>query len=447
MKVTLIQPASPASGVSGAFFFRNIPSQGLIQLEALSPLPWDVQRINENVEPIDFDEPTDVVGITALTSLAPRAYEIAGEYRARGVPVIMGGIHASVYPEEAAQHVDCVVLGEADEIWPNILADVAAGTLQPIYRARRPASLDFRFARRPSRTKTVRISKLLPLKSTYTYYQTGRGCPIGCEFCSVAEFNGKQMRKRSIPELVADIKTELREHHVDYLVFMDDNIVGDKAYARELFAALAPLNVKWMSQTDIRIADPDIIDLAVESGLTMVFLGLESIDPETLACTASTAKRKWRSRYEAAIQALHNRGVSVVGSFMIGSDTDPEGVGRATARWAIEQKLETAIFYILTPLPGTRLFSRLETEARILTRDWRAYDVTYCIFDPEGTKTPHDVESEASEAHQRFYSICAIIRRITRSAAWNKLILLLFMNADFRIHGRRMLSPYSPPLH
>ena len=255
------------------------------------------------------------------------------------------------------------------------------------------------------------------------------------------------MRKRSIPELIADIETELQEHHVDYLVFMDDNIVGDKAYARELFAALAPLKVKWMSQTDIRIADPDIIDLAVESGLTMVFLGLESIDPETLARTASTVKKKWRDKYEPAIQTLHNLSVSVVGSFMIGSDSDPEGVGRATARWAIEQKLETAIFYILTPLPGTRLFNRLETEARILTRDWRAYDVTHCIFEPDGTKTPLDVESEASEAHQRFYSIFAIIRRITRSTAWNKLTLLLFMNADFRIHGRREPLPYSPALH
>ena len=166
MKVTLIQPGSPASGITGAFFFRNIPSQGLIQLEALTPPSWDVQTINENVETIDFDAPTDVVGITALTSLAPRAYEIAQEYHARGVPVIMGGIHASVYPEEAMQHVDCVVVGEADEIWPDILNDVAAGTLQPLYRAQRPASLDFTFQRRPNRTKTVRISKLFPVKST-----------------------------------------------------------------------------------------------------------------------------------------------------------------------------------------------------------------------------------------------------------------------------------------
>ena len=435
MKVTLIQPGSPASGITGAFFFRNIPSQGLIQLEALTPPSWDVQTINENVETIDFDAPTDVVGITALTSLAPRAYEIAQEYHARGVPVIMGGIHASVYPEEAMQHVDCVVVGEADEIWPDILNDVAAGTLQPLYRAQRPASLDFTFQRRPNRTKTVRISKLFPVKSTYTYYQTGRGCPIGCEFCSVAEFNGKQMRKRSIPELIADIKTELQEHDVDYLVFMDDNIVGDKTYARELFTALIPLNIKWLSQTDIRIADPDIIDLAVESGLTMVFLGLESIDPETLAHAASTIKKRWRNKYEPAIQALHDRGVSVVGSFMIGSDTDAEGIGRATAQWGIKQKLDIAIFYILTPLPGTRLFRRLETEKRLLTRNWREYDVTYCVFNPDGTKTPHDVEGEASKAHQYFYSLSSIIRRIFRSHSWENLALSLFMNYDFRIHG------------
>ncbi|MEJ2703725.1 MAG: cobalamin-dependent protein [Sedimentisphaerales bacterium] len=401
MKVTLIQPGSPASGITGAFFFRNIPSQGLIQLEALTPPSWDVQTINENVETIDFDAPTDVVGITALTSLAPRAYQIAQEYCARGVPVIMGGIHASVYPEEAAQHVDCVVVGEADEIWPNILNDVAAGTLQPLYHAQRPTSLDFTFQRRPNRTKTVRISRLFPVKSTYTYYQTGRGCPIGCEFCSVAEFNGKKMRKRRIPELIADIKIELQEHDVDYLVFMDDNIIGDKTYARELFTALIPLNIKWMSQTDIRIADPDITDLAVESGLTMVFLGLESIDPETLAHAASTIKERWRNKYEPAIQALH----------------------------------DTAIFYILTPLPGTRFFSRLEAEKRILTRNWREYDVTYCVFNPDGTKTPHDVEDEASKAHQYFYSLSSIIRRVFRSHSWKNLALSLFMNYDFRIHG------------
>ena len=437
MKITLIQPKCPASGVSGAFFFRNIPSQGLIQLEALTPATWDVQTINENLDSIDFDEPTDVVGITALTSLAPRAYEIACEYQSRGVPVIMGGIHASVYPEEAAQHVDCVVVGEADEIWPDILADVAAGTLQPLYRAQRPASLDFRYQRRPSRTKTVRISRLLPLKSTYAYFQTGRGCPIGCEFCSVAEFNGRQMRKRNIPDLIADIKTELQEHDVDYLVFVDDNIVGDKVYARELFTALAQLKVRWMSQTDIRIADPDMIDLAVESGLAMVFLGLESIDSETLAHSASAAKQRWRNKYEPAIQALHDRGVSVVGSFVIGSDTDPEGIGRTTAQWAIKQRLDTAIFYVLTPLPGTRLFSRLQTEGRILTRDWREYDVTYCVFDPNGTKTPYDVEREASEAHRAFYSLSSIIRRILRPPLWTNLALSLFMNIDFRIHARK----------
>ena len=437
MKLTLIQPESLASGISGAFFFRNVPSQGLIQLEALTPAPWEVQTINENLESIDFEAPTDVVGITALTSLAPRAYEIAREYRARGVPVIMGGIHASVFPQEAAQHVDCVVVGEADDIWPDILADVAAGTLQPLYHAPRPVSLDFTFQRRPNRTKTVRISKLLPLKSTYTYFQTGRGCPIGCEFCSVAQFNGRQMRKRSIPELIADIKTELQEHDVDYLVFVDDNIVGDKAYARALFTALRPLKVKWMSQTDIRIADNDIIDLAVESGLAMVFLGLESIDPETLAQAASTTKQRWRHSYEPAIQALHDRGVSVVGSFMVGSDTDPEGVGRATARWAIEQRLDTAIFYIFTPLPGTRLFTQLETEKRILTRDWRRYDVTCCVFDPEGAKTPRDIEAEASVAHRRFYGLSSICRRIIRSRSHNGVALSLFMNIDFRLHGRR----------
>jgi radical SAM superfamily enzyme YgiQ (UPF0313 family) len=443
MKVTLIQPASRASGISGASFFRNIPSQGLIQLEALTPTSWDVQTINENIESIDYNQSTDLVGITALTSLAPRAYEIAHAYRQRGVPVIMGGIHASVFSEEAAQHVDCVVVGEADEVWADILSDVAAGTLQALYHAQRPASLDFRFQRRPQRTKTVRVSKRLPLKSTFTYYQSGRGCPIGCEFCSVAEFNGREMRKRSIPNLIADIEAELQEHDIDYLVFMDDNIVGDKAYARKLFTALAPLNIRWMSQADIRIADADIIDLAVESGLAMVFLGLESIEAESLARSASATKEKWRDKYEPAIQALHDRGVAIMGSFIIGSDADPKGIGRSTAQWAIAQKINMAVFYVLTPLPGTRLFKRLEAERRLLTRDWRQYDVTCCIFDPDGAKTAQTVEYEASKAHQHFYSHPSILQRISRSLSWKDLALSLFMNYDFRIHGRRRLPACS----
>ncbi len=434
MKVTLIQPGSPACGVSGAFFFRNIPAHGLIQLESLTPPEWDVTTINENFDRIDFDEPTDVVGITAMTTLAPRAYEIAHEYRARGVPVIMGGIHASVLPDEAARHVDSVVIGEADEIWADILDDAAAGRLLSRYVAERPASLDFDFRRRPARTRVVRISRLIPFKMSFAYYQTGRGCPHGCRFCSVAQFNGRRLRKRSIGPLIDDIAEELRTHDVDYLVFMDDNIMADKGYARELFTALKPLGVRWMSQTDIRIADDDIIDLAADSGLAMVFIGLESTDPRTLENAASAIKRRWRDKYEDSIRKLHDRGIAIVGSMMIGADEDPPGVGRATAEWGRANRLDTAIFYIYTPLPGTLLFDEMESQGRILTRDWHEYGLARCVFDPLGEKTALDVEREAIEGHRAFYSLGSIMRRINR-LSWKDLALSLFMNFDFRAHG------------
>ncbi|MFH1188889.1 MAG: radical SAM protein [bacterium] len=433
-KVTLIQPRSSDGGVTGAFFYKNIPSQGLIQLEALTPSDWEVQTVNENFEPIDFDGPVDVVGITALTSLAPRAYDIAKRYRSRGIPVIMGGIHASIYPEEVANHVDSVVVGEADELWTSILDDVWHKRLQPVYHATRPSHLDFNFQRRPKRTYSVGVSKYFSsMKSTYTYFQTGRGCPIGCDFCSVAQFNGKVIRKRSVEKLIVDIKAELAAHKVDYLVFMDDNIVADKAYAIELFKELAKLNVRWMSQTDIRITDPDIIDVAAYSGLAMVFLGLESINPDVLENSASRTKNMWHDRYESAIRELHKRGIAIMGSFMVGSDYDPPGVGEATAEWAIKNKLDTAVFHILTPLPGTALFNRLDAERRIITRQWDKYDLSHCVFVPKNRR-PDEVLAEAGKAHRKFYSFWSIIRRMN-NLAFQDLASSLFINFDFRKYG------------
>lgn len=309
MNIGLINPAwgDRRRGVNSTSLYRCIPPQALLQLASLTPLSHEVDIVDENWSDIDFSRPYDVVGITGTTVQIPRAYEVADEFRKRGVPVLMGGPHVSFLPREALGHADSVVRWEADDIWGQVLDDVETKNLNKVYSPKFPENLDFKVHRPVSRVFRVETPSWLPLQIKAATIQIQRGCPHNCEFCSVTTFNGRRVRHKSIGYVTDEIKRAKAEG-ARFFLFLDDNIVADKAYAKELFEALIPLDITWLSQTEINIADDDIIDLAVRAGLRFAVIGFESIDAETLGKATSLAKKSWRKKYEEGAAKLGRRG-------------------------------------------------------------------------------------------------------------------------------------------
>lgn len=414
MKVTFIYPKKNSKELSSAVILR-IPPMGLIQLASLTPNDWQIETIDENEKVIDFDQPTNLVALTAMTSSVSRAYEIADEYRRRGTPTIIGGIHASMMPNEALQYVDSVVVGEADEIWPYILNEYRqTRRLKRLYRPPLPNNLDFPTKNKCDISKTQKIHFLKALPYLYQnciYIQAGRGCPVACGFCSVTKFNGKKFRYRSIESIINEIEKERNERKIKWIAFVDDNIMANKLYAHKLFEELKRLKLKWVGQADVRIADDDTISLAVESGLTGVFLGLESIDSKRLKESGCHIKSHLNKRYSKVLRRLHDAGVVIEASFIFGFDNDNSEVFERTVEWAIDNGIDIAQFPILTPLPGTSLFAKMRREKRIITYDWRKYNATECVFKPMGL-TREELEEKTRWAYKKFYSFSSITKRL-----------------------------------
>ena len=416
MKVHLIAPSRKGnSGSSGASI---APPLGLVVLAGISPPEVEVSLVDENVEPIDFEQHADLAGITVTTQTATRAYEIADALRARGVKVALGGLHPSARPDEAGQHADAVVVGEAEDVWGQLLADLQAGRLQPIYRGDGRPQLAGLPA--PRRDIFQRKRYLLP-DSIYT----ARGCPFGCSFCSVTSFFGGTFRWRPLDEVLAEIDGLEGRRMV---FFVDDNIVGHAGRARELFRALIPYKLDWIGQASTTIArDETLLSLAAASGCVGLFVGIESLSPASLR---SVGKRhNVVEEYEEAIRRIHAHGIGIIGSFIFGLDHDTEDVFELTVRFAQRTRLEGAQFGILTPYPGTPLEASLEREGRILSRDWAEYREDRVVFAPrlmsaDRLKEGHDW------AWREFYSLGSIWRRIGFSG--DNILLAWALNLNYR---------------
>jgi radical SAM superfamily enzyme YgiQ (UPF0313 family) len=428
MNIGLINPAwgDRRRGVNSTSLYRCIPPQALLQLASLTPLSHEVDIVDENWSEIDFTRPYDVVGITGTTVQIPRAYEVADEFRKRGTTVLMGGPHVSFLPREALGHADSVVRWEADEVWGRVLDDIEAKNLKKVYSPKFPQSLDFKVHRPVSRVFHVETPSWLPLQIKAATIQIQRGCPHNCEFCSVTTFNGRRVRHKSVAYVAEEIKRAKAEG-ARFFLFLDDNIVADKGYAKELFEALIPLNIRWLSQTEINIADDDVIDLAVRAGLRFAVIGFESIDAETLGKATSLAKKSWRRKYEEGAAKLRRRGVMIHGGFIFGLDHQTADQAFETVEWAIRNKLTVSHFTLATPLPGSRLFRRLHKEDRIATYDWSKYGMVTesCVVKGEdGYKEA--LEAMEIEAYRRFYSFRSLARRFTwRLSPFNQLLWLM----------------------
>jgi radical SAM superfamily enzyme YgiQ (UPF0313 family) len=351
-----------------------------------------------------LDCDVDVVGITFMTALAPRAYEIAAAFRARGKIVVAGGYHATLCHEEATEHFDAVVVGDAEGSWPRILADIEAGTLQRVYRpqpgAQAPATPV------PRRELTNRSARYY---ATTNAVQTGRGCPHGCRYCSVTAFHQRSQHHRPVESVLEEVRGLAARH----FMFVDDNLIGDPDYARRLFRGLAPIGKIWATQCSLRIADdPELLRLAYDAGCRGFFIGIETLDEKNLAAMDKGFNDS--RRYAQRLAAIRRQGILIELSVMVGLDNDDVTVFERTLRFLQSVSAAALQLNILTPLPGTPLFDDYQRQGRITDRDWSHYDFRHVVIRPT-RMTASELQDGADWLYRQFYRLDRIALRTLRS--------------------------------
>jgi len=370
-------------------------------LASLTPADVQLELMDERLEPIRFDAPTDLVAMTVETFTARNAYQIAARLRRRGIPVVMGGYHPTLLPEEALQHADAVVVGDAEGIWPEVVEDARAGKLRRVYQAAETPSLAGPMPRRD----IFRGKRYAPLNLV----QFGRGCRFACDFCSIHAFYGTNLRWRPVEEVVAEIKSLGRRH----LLFVDDNLLADQGRAEALFRSLIPLRVRWSCQASIDVCrEPRLLKLMADSGCQAMVIGFESLDPRNL----QQMNKGWAVQdgdYAASLHKIREHGIMVYGTFVFGYDYDTADAFDACVDFALRSRFFLANFNPLTPTPGTALYRRLAAEGRLLhDRWWLAPEFRYgqALFRPRGM-SPEQLAEGCYRARRAFNTFRSIFRR------------------------------------
>jgi len=404
MKLLLVAPASGGWRAIGRQRFFNgrtfrFSLQSLLSVAAATPPSVEVQIVDEQFQDVDWAGTYDLVGITCMTALAPRAYEVAARFRARGVRVVMGGMHPTLFPEEAEQHADAIVIGEVEPVWTQLLEDARHGRLQRRYRGLKPYDLSLL---QPLPSHLLASGHYARVHSV----QASRGCPNHCLFCSVAAFHGGTQRFRPVEQVV----DELRFTPHRRVVFTDDNLMSDRDYARRLLESLAPLGKRWVTQTTLGLGeDPELVRLAAKAGCVGVFVGLESFGQANLDCIRKEFNR--RHRYGQAIELLHRHGIGVEAGIVLGLPHDGPGVFEETLRAVEELAIDAVQVSCYTPLPGTPLYDQLRD--RIFDRDWSHYDFHHAVFHPE-RMTAQELQDGHDWLTCEFYRPWRIARRLSR---------------------------------
>ena len=444
MKVKLIAPTwteSVSKNRAKREKIFKIPPLGLLNVAAVTPPDVEVSLTDENVESINFDEDADLVGISVATSAAPRAYEIAGRFREKGIPVVLGGPHVSVVPEEGLQHADAVVIGEAEGVWERLIDDFRRGDLKKIYKNDSLPDLSkIPFPRWDilKKEKYV-VNKVLHLT---------RGCPYNCSFCSVTQLFGRRIRFRPVEKVVEFIKRNIGKGLSGRLfVFLDDNIMGNKSYARELFKALIPLKIIWMSQASVNAAyDNELLGLAAKSGCKALFVGFETVSEDALK---EVGKRQNKVEfYEEAVKRFHRHGIFIHGAFIFGMDEHDGSIFKKTVEFINRVKLDSAQYSILTPLPGTRLHQKIEKEGRIIDRDWSNYDCGHVVFEPK-KMSPAELDRGLAWAYVKTLSLPSIFRRLSgvfSGGRWKYTLPLFIFNLYYKKTCSKMKERIANPM-
>lgn len=433
MRIVLISPKGPLYRHRGGIFKKSLRYMPLTltTLAALVPeeLGAEVRLIDEGIQEVDpAAVEADLVGLTVITGTAPRAYELAARFRERGIPVVLGGPHVTLIPEDAQGHADAVVAGYAEESWPELLRDFAAGRMRRRYDQRPGLSLaGMPFPRRD----------LLPRGSFITddVFEATRGCIHKCDFCVVPSAWGQKPYQKPVEEVVADI----RQKGARKLIFVDLNLIADRDYAARLFEALIPLKVQWYGLATVLLADDaHLLALAQRSGCKGILMGLESISRENLR----DSKKGFNSpeRYREVVERLHRHGIALQGCFVFGLDHDTPEIFLETARFAVEARIDLPRFAVVTPFPGTALYRRLESEGRILTRDWELYDGQHVVFQP-ARMTVEQLQRGIETAWKHAYSFPSIVKRL--SASPSPLPVRIGTNLGYRFYAHNLHRFYN----
>lgn len=407
MKILFINPWAVKR--SKSFFNRFDKASGdnlvCLTLVAVTPKKHSISMVNDAVEEIDFDSDADLIAMTTLTRSAPRAYQIADEFRKRGKTVVLGGWHASALPQEAKQHADSVVIGEAEETWPRVVADFEKKELKPFYEQETPVDLDSI----PILTREERDR--YKLGSFFQNVEITKGCPTGCNFCSISYRKfGNMHRTRSIENAIKELESISQR----FIIFSDASLTINPAYTKKLFKEMKGLNKIFICEGNANILarDEELLKLAADAGCIYWYVGFESINQETVNSMKKSTNKV--ENYKNVIKKVHDYGMCLEAALMFGFDSDKPDVFKTTLDVIQKWDIDLLDFSTLTPYPGTPLYTQLDREGRILTREWEKYDSFNVVFQPK-QMTPETLANGVKRMWEEFYTPQKIFIRSMKS--------------------------------
>jgi radical SAM superfamily enzyme YgiQ (UPF0313 family) len=413
MKIKLIAPHDHREDmISSPFKLQRV---NLPLLAALTPPGHTITIVEESFAPDDIDQDVDLVGITVLTELAVRAYQIGDMYRRKGVKVVMGGIHPTVLPDEALEHADAIVVGEAEGIWPQLVADAASGQLQRIYRAGTMTDLDGLPKPRRDLFPATMGKGTIPIPIGV---ETSRGCPYDCEFCCIGQTLGQQYRVRPVQEVIAEIESIDSPH----LFFVDDALALNRIAAKQLFTEMIPLRRMWLAQGTVSLAeDPELLSLMKRAGCLGLLIGFESVQKDTQ--DEVNKIKNLRIDFYEAMRRFHGEGFGILGCFVFGFDFENKDVFEQTFEFIMKSHMDCVQLRILTPYPGTRLYTRLASEGRLFVDDWwlRGYSPDTLLYQPQGM-TADELINGFALLNRQAYSYGAITKRFFGMSPWKRTL-------------------------
>jgi radical SAM superfamily enzyme YgiQ (UPF0313 family) len=426
VKIKLIAPHEKHEATSNFRLMRvNLPL-----IAALTPPGHTITLVDEVFAPDDLNQEVDLVGITVMTELVPRAYHIADTYRQKGVKVVMGGIHPTILPDEALGHADAVVVGEAEGVWPRVVSDAASGQMQSLYRAGKRADLTGLPTPRRDLFPKTKHRGSAPI---HIGVEASRGCPHDCEFCCNAQIMGQQYRVRPVQEVIAEIESLDASH----FFFVDDAIGMNREVGKKLFTEMIPLQRLWMGQGTVSLAeDVELLKLMRRSGCRGLLIGFESVQKGTQH-EMKKIKNLKIDFYEA-MRRFHGEGFGILGAFIFGFDYENKDVFEQTFEFIIKGGLDCVQLRVLTPLPGTRLYTRLLNEGRLFDPDWwlSGYPPDTLLFQPK-SMTADELISGYDRLNRQTYSFGAMIKRFFGMSLWKRTLRGCLMYAGVNISTRK----------
>jgi radical SAM superfamily enzyme YgiQ (UPF0313 family) len=432
LRIVLLCPRGPLYRHRGGIWKKTMRYAPLTLTTLASLVPAEISAevsiIDEGVDDIDPAQITaDLVGITAITGTAPRAYELSAQFRQRNIPVVLGGVHPTLLPEEAMQHADAVVVGYAEESWPQLLRDFVAGKL----RARYDQSPNLKLANLPFPKRELYNSRLVNVAHTL---EATRGCIYQCEFCVVPAAWGKPLQKP-----VADVVADIRQMHAKRVIFLDLNLIADVPYAKELFTALIPLRIQWGGLATTTIAwDNELLDLATRSGCRGLLIGFESLNQASLV----EARKGFNMRqdYREVIRKIRDRRIALMGCFVFGFDHDTVHTFDQTVDFVLSTHMDLPRYAIAVPFPGTAFFKRLKAEGRISTENWGLYDGQHVVFQPKNMSVDELLQN-TRRAWKKTYSYASIWKRLAGSRT--QLPIAIPANIGYRFYAYHLDTFYN----